>query len=101
MSDAMPAAETDRQRSTPTRTHAADFLRYLAARRAAAQAPAVAPGLIAVAPGELTCTRCGETFPPTANGENPNCHVFCWRCGCRSGVRTVAYLREGEYEVVR
>ena len=62
--------------------------------------PSVQPAVI-VSPGELTCTRCGETFPPTANGENPNCHVFCWRCGCRAGVPTVAYLREGEYEVVR
>ena len=62
--------------------------------------PSVQPAII-VSPGELTCTRCGETFPPTPNGENPNCHVFCWRCASRSGVPTVAYLREGEYEVVR
>ena len=84
-------------------THAADFLAYLAARRDAAQAqtPAVASGPIAVAPGELTCVRCYETFPPTPNGENSNCHVFCWRCGSRAGVPTVAYLRDGEYEVVR
>lgn len=80
-------------------THATAFLAHLAARRASAQVPgpACAPGPITVAPGELTCVKCGETFPPTANGENANCHVFCWRCGARQGVPTVAYLREGEY----
>lgn len=81
------------------RTHAADFLRYLADRRAAAQVPVPAgpPSLIVVARGELTCVKCGETFPPTPNGENPNCHVFCWRCGGRTGVPTINYLQPEEY----
>lgn len=85
-----------------TRTHAADFLAHLAARRAdaAAMTPTVPPGPISVSRGELTCLRCGETFPPTPNGENPNCHVFCWRCGGRAGVPTTSYLRKGEYQEV-
>lgn len=61
---------------------------------------------IKVAPNELTCLGCGETF---ALGD------YCQRCGARDGedgphrkreqmppaVPTASYLRPGEYEVKR
>ncbi len=55
--------------------------------------------LIKVGPGELTCLRCGETYgnatPVTGAA------TFCWRCGGKQGVLTVAYLHPDEYREVR
>ena len=54
--------------------------------------------LVIVGRNEQTCIRCGETFGVIATpvaGES----AFCWRCGSKVGVPTLAYLRAGEYEV--
>lgn len=58
------------------------------------------PGLIRVAPGELTCLECGETFT------GRRCPV----CGSDDkgkprkvlppAVPTVSYLRDGEYVLI-
>lgn len=56
---------------------------------------------VRVAPGERTCTACGETFP---EGD------YCPLCGYREDGRprvtyppstpTLTYLRPGEYETI-
>jgi hypothetical protein len=56
--------------------------------------------VIVIAPDEMTCLGCGETFPAGR---------MCWRCGERDGddyrrelppaVRTLDYLQPGEYRL--
>lgn len=55
--------------------------------------------LVAVAPGEMTCTRCGETY---ASGGTPFAgeSLACTRCGSNAGVATISYLQDWEYRTV-
>ncbi len=53
---------------------------------------------VKVAPGEKTCTRCGET---TAESYCPRCAEQMHWTKARNLVPTVTYLRAGEYEVSR
>ena len=81
--------------TTPWR-HYSNLPRAVRATSPDAAPPPAVRDTIIVRRGELTCTACGETFGALTVADGA---PFCWRCGGRDGVPTVAYLRAGEYEV--
>ena len=81
--------------TTPWR-HYSNLPRAVRATSPDAAPPPAVRDTIIVGRGELTCTACGETFGALTVADGA---PFCWRCGGRDGVPTVAYLHDGEYEV--
>lgn len=58
---------------------------------------------VRVAPGEMTCVRCGEVMMPSPREDEDEESgggggVLCVVCGSRKGVPTLSYLREDEVE---
>jgi hypothetical protein len=60
--------------------------------------PARRPGPLRIAPGELWCARCYESFTQWA-GRRGDEKSACPRCGGRKSIEAVAVLRPDEYNI--